>query len=72
MAAWFSILAWELQRTEEPGGLQSIESQRVGHDWAPALWLFLVEVNGNVKDLIVGFVGDIVGKIVLLDNGINI
>ena len=27
-----SILAWEIQRTEEPGGLQSVESQRVGYD----------------------------------------
>ena len=27
-----SILAWEIPWTEEPGGLQSIESQRVRHD----------------------------------------
>ena len=27
-----SILAWRIPRTEEPGGLQSISSQRVGHD----------------------------------------
>ena len=27
-----SILAWRLPWTEEPGGLQSIGSQRVGHD----------------------------------------
>ena len=27
-----SILAWEIPRTEEPGGLQSIVSQRVDHD----------------------------------------
>ena len=27
-----SILAWEIPWTEEPGGLQSVESQRVGHD----------------------------------------
>ena len=25
-----SILAWEIPRTEEPGGLQSMGSQRVG------------------------------------------
>ena len=24
--------AWRIPRTEEPGGLQSMESQRVGHD----------------------------------------
>ena len=27
-----SILAWEIPRTEEPGGLQSMRLQRVGHD----------------------------------------
>ena len=27
-----SILAWRIQWTEEPGGMQSIGSQRVGHD----------------------------------------
>ena len=29
-----SILAWRIPRTEEPGGLQSIRSQRVRHDLA--------------------------------------
>ena len=29
-----SILAWEIPWTEESGGLQSMESQRVGHDLA--------------------------------------
>ena len=27
-----SILAWEIPRTEEPGRLQSMGSQRIGHD----------------------------------------
>ena len=27
-----SILAWRVPWTEEPGGLQSMRSQRVGHD----------------------------------------
>ena len=27
-----SILAWEIPWTEEPGGLQSMRLQRVGHD----------------------------------------
>jgi len=27
-----SILAWKVPRTEEPGGLQSMGSQRVGQD----------------------------------------
>ena len=29
-----SALAWKIPRTEEPGGLQSVVLQRVGHDWA--------------------------------------
>ena len=29
-----SILAWEIPWTEEPDGLQSLGSQRVGHNWA--------------------------------------
>ena len=31
MATHSSILAWRIPWTEEPGGLQFIESQRVGH-----------------------------------------
>ena len=34
MAIHSSILAWRIPRTEEPGGLQSMDSQRVRHDWA--------------------------------------
>ena len=32
MATHSSILAWETPWTEEPGGLQSMELQRVGQD----------------------------------------
>ena len=32
MVTHSSILAWEIPRREEPGGLQSIGPQRVGHD----------------------------------------
>ena len=32
MATHSSLLAWRVPRTEEPGGLQSMGSQRVGHD----------------------------------------
>ena len=34
MAAHFSILAWRIPWTEEPGGLQSLGSQRVKHNGA--------------------------------------
>ena len=32
MAIHSSILAWRIPWTEEPGGLQSMGSQKVGHD----------------------------------------
>ena len=32
MATHSSILAWRILWTEEPGKLQSVESQRVGHN----------------------------------------
>ena len=34
MATHSSILAWRIPLTEEPGGLQSMGSQKVRHDWA--------------------------------------
>ena len=37
-----SILAWRILWTEEPGELQSMGSQKVGHDWA---------ININIKDM---------------------
>ena len=36
MATHFSILDWKIPWTEKPRGLQSMESQRVKHDWAHA------------------------------------
>ena len=32
MATCSGILTWKIPRTEEAGGLQSMGSQRVGHD----------------------------------------
>ena len=39
---WLSLkfLAWKIPRTEEPDMLQSMGSQRVGHDWATSLSFF--------------------------------
>ena len=34
MATYSSILAWRIPWTEEPGGLPSIGSQRVRHNWS--------------------------------------
>ena len=49
MATHSSILAWRTPWTEEPGGLPSIGSHRVGHDWSDVarthaceiMWIFL-------------------------------
>ena len=40
MAPHSSTLAWKIPWTEEPGGLQSMGSRRVGRDWATSLSLF--------------------------------
>ena len=41
MATYSSTLAWKIPWTEKPGRLQSMESQRVGHDWMTSLSLGL-------------------------------
>ena len=40
MAPHSSTLAWKIPWTEEPGGLQSLGSLRVGHNWETSLSLF--------------------------------
>ena len=40
MAPHSSTLAWRVPWTEEPGGLQSMGSRRVGHNWVTSLSLF--------------------------------
>ena len=51
MAPHSSTFAWKIPWTEEPGGLQSMGSLRVGHNWAISLSLFtfscIGEGNGN-------------------------
>ena len=50
MAPHSSTLAWKIPWMEEPGGLQSMGSRRVRHDWATSLPLSLScigEGNGN-------------------------
>ena len=55
MATHSSTLAWKIPWMEEPGRLQSMESQRVGHDWATSLSLFslLLRVVGGGRIFIV-------------------
>ena len=49
MATHSSILAWRIPQTEEPGGLQSMGSQRVGHNWVTNTFTF---IDTNVHILI--------------------
>ena len=44
MATPSSILAWKIPWTVEPGRLQSMGSQRVGHDWVTSLQLSLSSI----------------------------
>ena len=44
MATHSSILAWKIPWTEDPGRLQSVGSQRVGHDWVTSLHFHLSEL----------------------------
>ena len=48
MATHSSTLAWKIPWTKEPGGLQSMGSRRVGHDWVTSLSISCIgERNGN-------------------------
>ena len=54
MATHSSTLAWKIPWTEDPGGLQSMGSQRVGHDQVTSLSLFLGQawcLEGTQRDL---------------------
>ena len=44
MAAHSSILAWRIPWTEKPGGLQTMESQRVRHDWTSFTHSLLISI----------------------------
>ena len=53
MATHSSIPAWKIPWTKEPGGLQSMGSQGITHDWAsiqnyillwPGIWLLFINV----------------------------
>ena len=46
MATHSSILAWKIPWTEEPGGLQSMGSHRVRHDWSHFTHTYHAEMDG--------------------------
>ena len=53
MATHSSTLAWKIPWTEEPGRLQSMGSQRVGHDWVTSLFTFFIfekSLKSSIKE----------------------
>ena len=48
MATHSSIPDWKIPWTEEPGGLQSMGMQRVGHDWETNTWIHYANLNKAV------------------------
>ena len=56
MATHSSTLAWKILRMEEPGGLQSMGSQRVRHDRATSLHLTRKTFVGKVLSLLFNMV----------------
>ena len=51
MASHSSTLAWKIPWTEEPGGLQSMGSLRVGHDLETSLSIFTFHFHALEKEM---------------------
>ena len=54
MATHSSILAWKISWTQKLGALQSMGSQRVGHDRVTNMYL-LTYVNCKLKSILMKF-----------------
>ena len=51
MATRLIILAWRIPWTEEPGRLQSIESQRAGHDRGTNTFINILDTDKHYTGL---------------------
>ena len=49
MTTHSSILAWRIPWTEEPGGLQSMGSQRVRYDYVTNTYLLTPSLSYNIQ-----------------------
>ena len=52
------ILAWRIPCAEKPGGLKSMGSQRVGHDWVTSLTNFKI-ISPEIKHLGINLTKDV-------------
>ena len=50
MANHTSIFVWETPRIEKPGGLQSMGSQKLGHDWVTKTFTLKICIGAVVKE----------------------
>ena len=71
MATHSSILAWRIPWTEEPGGLQSTGSQRVGHDWATSLSFTFIFSSFTIICLVIDFLIYSTWTVCLFKNIVN-
>ena len=53
IATHSTSLAWRIPWTEEPGGLQSMVTQRVEHDWATSTFTFKNKFSALIDIMIV-------------------
>ena len=53
MATHSSVLAWRIPGTEEPSGLSSLGSHRVGHDWSDLAAAAAYRQNSNLLGLFI-------------------
>ena len=52
MAIYSNTIAWKIPWTEEPGRLQSMGSQRVGHDWATSLSFPFLSISAIIHKFV--------------------
>ena len=62
MATHSSILAWRIPWTEEPGGLQSMGSQRVREDWVTDTHIYKQRVSAKIKNMWARLLGQFLGN----------
>ena len=55
MAIHSSVLAWRIPWTEEPGGLLSMRSQRIRHDWSGNVCMHALEKEMSIHSSVLAW-----------------
>ena len=69
MATHSIILAWRIPWTEGPGGLQSMGSQKVGHDWANNTGCKLLYIGWIHNKVLLHSIGNYIQRTMINHNG---